>query len=162
MCTEKLTGITITIIITVLLFVSCLYGQTEESMATEDIITKDRGTDNLKPQTVCPLTGNEISKDAFVDYRGQRVYLCCMGCEARFLKSPEKALQKIKENGETVENLDPASVQPNCPVSGTIIIPALFMDYEIHRIYFCSDKCRKKFSKKPEKYLKKIKENKEE
>jgi len=34
----------------------------------------------LAAQTTCPLTGNPIDKDVFVDHEGMRVYLCCPGC----------------------------------------------------------------------------------
>ena len=30
-----------------------------------------------KPQTLCPVSGEEIDKDMFVDVGGKRVYLCC-------------------------------------------------------------------------------------
>ncbi|RJR36852.1 MAG: YHS domain-containing protein [Deltaproteobacteria bacterium] len=52
-----------------------------------------------KQQTTCPVLGGNVNKDVFVDYKGQRIYFCCPGCDAEFKKDPEKYLQKMKEQG---------------------------------------------------------------
>jgi len=54
-------------------------------------------------QTTCPVLGGKINKEAYADYKGQRVYFCCQGCDAEFKKDPEKYLQKMKEQGVTPE-----------------------------------------------------------
>jgi YHS domain-containing protein len=59
----------------------------------------------LKAQTLCPVMGGKISTDHFVDYQGQRVYLCCAGCKATFEKDPETCLKKMAANGEKPEAL---------------------------------------------------------
>ncbi|MEW6657078.1 MAG: YHS domain-containing protein [Thermodesulfobacteriota bacterium] len=56
-----------------------------------------------KPQTTCPVLGGNISKNVYADYKGQRVYFCCKGCDDEFKKDPEKYLQKMKEQGVTPE-----------------------------------------------------------
>jgi YHS domain-containing protein len=56
-----------------------------------------------QPQTTCPVLGGKISKEFYADYKGQRVYFCCSGCDAEFKKDPEKYLQKMKEQGVTPE-----------------------------------------------------------
>ena len=56
-----------------------------------------------KPQTTCPVLGGNISKNIYADYKGQRVYFCCKGCDDEFKKDPEKYLQKMKEQGVTPE-----------------------------------------------------------
>ncbi len=154
MSVSKNIRMTVVISLSCLLFVSLSSGQESKSVVKQDEAAHENKTDEPKSQTVCPLTGGDINKKAYVDYKGQRIYLCCMGCEARFLKNPEKALQKIKEKGEMAETLDPVSVQPICPVSSDAIDPAIYVDHEGKRIYFCCEKCQKKFNKKPEKFLK--------
>ena len=63
-------------------------------------------------QTHCPITGMKLEKrDAFIDYQGQRIYLCCSGCKDMFLKNPEAALGKLEKREEVPEN-----VQKTCPV----------------------------------------------
>ena len=56
-----------------------------------------------KPQTKCPVLGGDIDKTNYVDYKGQRVYFCCKGCDEEFKKNPEKYLEKMKTEGVTPE-----------------------------------------------------------
>jgi Cu+-exporting ATPase len=48
-------------------------------------------------QKLCPVTGDPISKDIFIDYNGRRIYFCCNMCPAEFKKDPEKFLKKLDE-----------------------------------------------------------------
>lgn len=143
-------------ILTFILFIGLSFGNANQPELKKDKTAHKNKNDEPKPQSMCPMTGGDINKEAFVDYKDKRVYLCCMGCKARFLMNPEKAIQKIYENGESVLVLDPVSVQPKCPVTSDDIDPALFVDHNEKRVYICSKKCQKKFSKKPEKYLQKM------
>jgi YHS domain-containing protein len=56
-----------------------------------------------KPQTVCPVLGNPINKESFIDYKGYRVYFCCAACEDNFRKDADKYLEKMKAEGVTLE-----------------------------------------------------------
>jgi YHS domain-containing protein len=51
---------------------------------------KDQKTGTAVEQTTCPVMGNPINKDIFVEYNGKKVYFCCEQCKAEFLKAPEK------------------------------------------------------------------------
>jgi YHS domain-containing protein len=48
-------------------------------------------------QTVCPVTGDKIDKNVFVDYKGKKVYFCCADCKAKFEAEPEKYLPKLPQ-----------------------------------------------------------------
>ncbi len=48
--------------------------------------------------------------------------------------------------------------QKRCPVMGGEIDPAVFLDYEGRRIYFCCPECIEEFKKDPEAYLRKVDE----
>ncbi|MHC4555209.1 MAG: efflux RND transporter periplasmic adaptor subunit [Planctomycetota bacterium] len=48
-------------------------------------------------QILCPVMGNPINKDVFVEYKGKKVYFCCGGCDDVFLKEPEKYLPKLPQ-----------------------------------------------------------------
>jgi len=48
-------------------------------------------------QKLCPVTGDLINRNIFVDYDGRRIYLCCDMCPAQFKKDPEKFLKKLDE-----------------------------------------------------------------
>ncbi|MHC4599368.1 MAG: YHS domain-containing protein [Planctomycetota bacterium] len=55
---------------------------------------------NLKPQERCPVMGNPINKEVYVDHEGKRIYFCCPGCDAKFKQDPEKWLKRLAEMGE--------------------------------------------------------------
>jgi YHS domain-containing protein len=48
-------------------------------------------------QTTCPVMGNPINKDIFVEYKGKKVYFCCPECKAKFEKEPEKYIAKLPQ-----------------------------------------------------------------
>jgi len=60
----------------------------------------------LKAQSTCPVMGNPIDKNVFVDHQGQRIYFCCAGCTGEFEKDPAKYLKVIADRGETAETLE--------------------------------------------------------
>lgn len=46
-------------------------------------------------QKECPLSGEDIDKKVYADYKGRRVYFCCSKCKAKFEKDPTKYLAKL-------------------------------------------------------------------
>ena len=57
-----------------------------------------------KAQATCPVLDEPInSKDVYIDYNGQRIYLCCAGCKAAFSKDPEKYIKKLEAEGVQIE-----------------------------------------------------------
>lgn len=48
-------------------------------------------------QTDCPVSGQPIKADKFVEYKGQKVYFCCPGCPGAFEKNPEKFADKVPQ-----------------------------------------------------------------
>ena len=64
------------------------------------------GTTATKPaelaiQTTCPIMkGKAINKNLFVDYEGQRIYVCCGGCLADVKKNPQSAIAELKKEGQ--------------------------------------------------------------
>jgi YHS domain-containing protein len=64
-----------------------------------------------KSQTLCPVLGGNIDKSTYVDYKGQRIYFCCKGCDDEFKKNPEKYLEKMKSQGVTPEKSPAAAGQ---------------------------------------------------
>lgn len=57
----------------------------------------------VKAQTTCPVLGGNVDRNIYVDYKGQRIYFCCTGCDQEFKKNPEKYLEKMKAQGITPE-----------------------------------------------------------
>ncbi|MFH1549340.1 MAG: YHS domain-containing protein [Planctomycetota bacterium] len=54
-------------------------------------------------QTTCPVMGNPINKELFVDHDGKRVYFCCKGCIEDFKKDPEKYMKALADAGVELE-----------------------------------------------------------
>jgi YHS domain-containing protein len=48
-------------------------------------------------QTTCPVSGDKIDKNVFVEYKGKKVYFCCSSCKAIFDKNPEKYVAKLPQ-----------------------------------------------------------------
>jgi YHS domain-containing protein len=55
------------------------------------------------PQTMCPVMNRKINKKYFADYEGKRVYFCCRACVSTFKHDPEKYIQKLEDEGVTIE-----------------------------------------------------------
>ena len=47
--------------------------------------------------------GGDINKEVFIDFRGNRIYFCCPGCDAIFKKNPEKYLDLMKKSGVVLD-----------------------------------------------------------
>ena len=62
-----------------------------------------------KPQALCPVMGNPINKDIFVDHNGMRIYFCCGGCDGTFMEDPEKYLTQMRADGIEPEKLEGGS-----------------------------------------------------
>jgi YHS domain-containing protein len=56
-------------------------------------------------QTTCPVMGGTINKELHADYKGERVYFCCMACPPQFAKDPEKYINKMKTMGQDPEKI---------------------------------------------------------
>lgn len=52
------------------------------------------------PQTICPVMGNPINKNLYVDYDGKRVYFCCGPCPSRFMRYPDAYLKRLAGIGQ--------------------------------------------------------------
>lgn len=57
----------------------------------------------VKKQTVCPVMGGKINKEAYVDVQGKRIYVCCAGCIAKIKADPDKYIKQMESEGITLE-----------------------------------------------------------
>ena len=48
-------------------------------------------------QTICPVMGEPINKDIYVEFLGKKVYFCCEDCQEKFMEDPEKYLDKLPQ-----------------------------------------------------------------
>jgi YHS domain-containing protein len=76
------------------------------------------GTKNAATKTEvvakCPITGEKITKDAAIDYKGGKLYFCCPGCIAPFKEKTAK--YEAKANEQLV--ITGQAKQIACPVTG--------------------------------------------
>ena len=63
-------------------------GESEAPTATTTVSTG---------QKICPVMGNAINPNIFVDYKGRRVYFCCPMCPPKFNADPEKYIKILDE-----------------------------------------------------------------
>ena len=69
-------------------------------------VTEETATE-AKKQTTCPvMEGRAVNRDLFVDYQGQRIYVCCGGCVRQVRADPEKYLEKLTDAGIEIEKID--------------------------------------------------------
>ncbi len=55
----------------------------------------------LAPNTTCPvMQGERVKQKFFVDYQGERIYLCCRNCMIAFNKKPKKYMKRLAKQRE--------------------------------------------------------------
>ena len=69
---------------------------TNQQMAQTDTPNTPDNTTTVE-QTVCPITGDPIDKNVYVEYLGKKVYFCCEDCQEKFMEDPEKYLDKLPQ-----------------------------------------------------------------
>src|SRR5438128_9701647 len=47
---------------------------------------------------LCPVLERPVVPDVLVEYQGQKIGFCCGPCPAKFLKDPEKYLDKMRKD----------------------------------------------------------------
>jgi YHS domain-containing protein len=107
----------------------------------------------LPAQTTCPISGDVLEdKETFVDYEGQRVYVCCKKCVKKFTAFPDKYISAMAKSGQAVEN-----TQTTCVVSGEELDQdAVTLAFGNKTIKVCCKKCAKKVNAEPVKYFDKL------
>lgn len=95
---RRKTHINVVFVLTGLLLVSLVLSngckkKTESSLPAE---TKE-AVSAITEQTVCPVMAGAINKELFTEYKGKKVYFCCLGCKEAFEKEPEKYLDKLPQ-----------------------------------------------------------------
>lgn len=105
-------------------------------------------------QTVCPVMDSKINKAMYVDFNGKRVYVCCEGCIDKVKADPAKYIKKLEAQGITVARTP--GKQTLCPVAGTKIDKAVYVDVDGKRIYLCCKGCGATIKADPSKYIGKL------
>jgi YHS domain-containing protein len=91
----------------------------------------------------CPVSGEAVSKDASVDYKGAKLYFCCKDCAASFAK--DKAKYAAKANLQLV--VTGQAVQKSCPLTGGKTNASTAIDVGGAKVVFCCNGCKGKVSR---------------
>jgi len=67
-----------------------------QEIAQAETVTTAEVTEEIE-QTTCPVMGEPIDKDIYVEYLGKKVYFCCEGCQEKFMEEPEQYLDKLPQ-----------------------------------------------------------------
>ncbi|VGO15568.1 Cation efflux system protein CusB [Pontiella desulfatans] len=59
-----------------------------------------------RAQTHCPVMGNPVNKEVYVDHEGLRIYFCCPGCDSTFKEDPGKYLKQMQAAGVVLEQVE--------------------------------------------------------
>jgi Cu+-exporting ATPase len=116
-------------------------------------------------KVICPVTGEEFEKTETTtsfEYKGETYYFCCPGCKEKFVKNPEKYINK---EGEEVHQHSEEGTHGEHQENGKAIDPVCGMEvekegakhtyeYKGKTYYFCMAGCKDKFAENPEEYLK--------
>lgn len=90
-------------------------------IAAEDVTDKDNVTKNTccketvteNSQSICPVMGEKINSEIYVDYEGKRIYFCCQGCVDTFKADPAPYMKKIQDSGVVLAKT-PCCDNKNC------------------------------------------------
>jgi len=97
-----------------------------------------------KIQVICPVSGEPVDQDTFIDGVGKKVYFCCEGCRGKYKRNPQQYAAALANS---------YTYQTKCPVTDEEIDPAAFTTTAGGaNIYFCCKGCDKKFFKNPKKF----------
>ena len=104
----------------------------------------------LRAQTNCPITGDVLEdRDAYIDYEGHRIFVCCKKCVKKANAAPEKVAHAMYMDGVQLENL-----QTTCAVTGKELKNRdHFVQVYNKRIYVGSAMAKMKVAVDPSKYL---------
>lgn len=91
----------------------------------------------------CPVSGEPVSADAWIAYKGGKLYFCCPGCSAKFKADTEKFAAKANLQLALTGQV----VQVACPLSGRKLNPATKTKVAGVDVCFCCNNCKAKVAK---------------
>jgi YHS domain-containing protein len=145
---------------------------------------KAKDAEKAKPiNKKCPVEGGEVDGDTTVQYKGKTIGFCCAGCDKEFEKEPAKFMAIVdkelaaEKKGDAAKKGDAkkgdakkddaakgekkeAELNAKCPVTGDDVDKEITETHKGRKIAFCCNDCVKDFKKDPDKFVKKLDEEK--
>jgi YHS domain-containing protein len=86
-------------------------------------------------QKLCPVTGDPVNPNIYVDYKGRRIYFCCNMCPDTFKKDPEKYLKKLDEQMKSgaVPAAPQTEAKPATPAAAVVYTCPMHPDVKSHK-----------------------------
>lgn len=88
----------------------------------------------------CPVTGERVSEEASIDFKGGRLYFSGVECLEKF--SEDRAKYEAKANAQLV--ITGQFKQTHCPLCGDEVVPAIRTKVCGVDVSFCSSECLRK------------------
>ncbi len=129
-------------------------------------------------QNICPVTElalGSMGTPLAIDVAGQKIWICCQGCEGRLRDDPQKYLAVLERVAAAEQQPSPAmaqalsqlsdedrqlaEVQRVCPIAGVPLGSMgtpVKVDVEGTSVFICCEGCRANLLKNPQKYLEKL------
>lgn len=82
----------------------------------------------------CPVSGNDVKQDVFVEADGEKAYFCCGDCKAKHEADPKAALAAAYPEAKPLGNT-------TCPVSGEEADGSKTVSWQGHAIAVCCGNC---------------------
>lgn len=86
----------------------------------------------------CPVSGNDVNQEVFVEADGQRAYFCCGNCKAKHEADPAAAMAVAYPSSKALGNT-------TCPVSGESADGSKTVTWQGHEIAVCCGNCAGEF-----------------
>lgn len=105
-------------------------------------------------QTICPVSNEALDEDRshFVDFEGQRIFVCCKKCVKKAAAAPEQMLASLAKSGMAAQ-----SINTLCPVSGEKLEDRDNLVWVGNKSFaVCCKKCARKATSTPAAYLDKL------
>lgn len=89
-----------------------------------------------RTQVTCPISGEPIDNEVFVEKDGKKVHFCCKKCKAKYEEKPDEYTKALANS---------YTIQTTCPMDGKPIDPKATVEFTNGQtIYFCSPDCAAK------------------
>ncbi len=155
-------GVGIIAIICMALITPGFTSEEAESKKEAKRIEKElKATKERDKQRKCAIMGGDITPEDSVVYMGYEIMTCCKACEEPIKKDPLSAILQIRKNDQEPYLAEGFEKQSTCPVAGNPVNDEIYTIKENKLVKFCCPDCKTAFNKEPEKYVKKMIENKQ-
>jgi YHS domain-containing protein len=115
---------------------------------------KQEAAPSWQAQTICPVSKEALDegRSHFVDFEGQRIFVCCKKCVKKAAAAPEQMLATLAKGGMAAQ-----SSNALCPVSGEKLDDRENLVWVGNKSFaVCCKKCARKASNTPAAYLDKL------